>query len=60
MRRIIERLETIGLRQNMDCCGHGHVLTRRRWIWSTLIQASGFALARMCRCGSVAAIVGGD
>ena len=29
----------------MDCCGHGHVLTRRRWIWSTLT--------------SVAAMVGG-
>ena len=33
-------------RQNMDCCGHGHMLTRRRWICSTLT--------------SVAAIVGGD
>jgi membrane dipeptidase len=29
----------------MDCCGHGHVLTRRRWIWNTLT--------------SVAAMVGG-
>jgi hypothetical protein len=29
----------------MDCCGHGHGLTRRRWIWSTLT--------------SVAAMVGG-
>jgi membrane dipeptidase len=29
----------------MDCCGHGHVLTRRRWMWSTLT--------------SVAAMVGG-
>ena len=29
----------------MDCCGHGHMLTRRRWIWSTLT--------------SVAAMVGG-
>jgi membrane dipeptidase len=29
----------------MDCCGHGHVLTRRHWIWSTLT--------------SVAAMVGG-
>ena len=29
----------------MDCCGHGHVRTRRRWIWSTLT--------------SVAAMVGG-
>ena len=30
----------------MDCCGHGHVLTRRRWMWSTLT--------------SVAAMVGGS
>ena len=29
----------------MDCCGHRHVLTRRRWMWSTLT--------------SVAAMVGG-
>jgi hypothetical protein len=29
----------------MDCCSHGHVLTCRRWIWSTLT--------------SVAAMVGG-
>jgi membrane dipeptidase len=29
----------------MDCCGHGHVLTRRRWMWSTIT--------------SVAAMVGG-
>ena len=29
----------------MDCCGHHHALTRRRWMWSTLT--------------SVAAMVGG-
>ena len=29
----------------MDCCDHGHMLTRRRWIWSTLT--------------SIAAMVGG-
>ena len=46
MRRIIEAVgNEWPRRQNMDCCGHGHVLTRRRWIWSTLT--------------SVAAMVGG-
>ena len=24
----------------MDCCGHRHVLTRRRWIWSTLTSVA--------------------
>jgi len=30
----------------MDCCGHGHALTRRQWIWSTVLT-------------SVAAMLGG-
>jgi phosphoglycerate dehydrogenase-like enzyme len=24
----------------MDCCGHGHVVTRRHWIWSTLTSVA--------------------
>jgi membrane dipeptidase len=24
----------------MDCCGQGHVLTRRRWMWSTLTSVA--------------------
>ena len=30
----------------MDCCGYGHALTRRQWIWSTVLT-------------SVAAMLGG-
>jgi len=30
----------------MDCCGHGHALTRRQWMWSTV-------------AGSVGAMLGG-
>ncbi|HYB56095.1 MAG TPA: membrane dipeptidase [Alphaproteobacteria bacterium] len=28
----------------MDCCGHGHALTRRQWIWSTAITSIGVML----------------
>jgi len=28
----------------MDCCGHGHALTRRQWIWSTAITSVGVML----------------
>src|ERR1700692_731516 len=33
----------------MDCCGHahchGHALTRRQWIWSTVLSSVGTMLA---------------
>jgi membrane dipeptidase len=29
----------------MDCCGHGHTLTRRHWIWSTGLASVGAMLA---------------
>jgi membrane dipeptidase len=29
----------------MDCCGHGHALTRRQWIWSTVLTSVGAMLA---------------
>src|ERR1700675_4883328 len=29
----------------MDCCGHGHALTRRQWIWSTGLTSGGTMLA---------------
>src|SRR5919202_2725486 len=25
----------------MDCCGHGHALTRRQWMWSTVLTSVG-------------------
>jgi hypothetical protein len=28
----------------MDCCGHGHALTRRQWIWSTALTSVGAML----------------
>jgi membrane dipeptidase len=28
----------------MDCCGHGHALTRRQWIWSTVLTSVGTML----------------
>jgi membrane dipeptidase len=28
----------------MDCCGHGHALTRRQWIWSTVLTSVGAML----------------
>ncbi len=28
----------------MDCCGHGHALTRRQWIWSTVLTSVGAVL----------------
>ena len=29
----------------MDCCGHGHALTRREWMWSTALGSVGAMLA---------------
>jgi membrane dipeptidase len=29
----------------MDCCGHGHALTRRQWMWSTVLGSVGAMLA---------------
>jgi membrane dipeptidase len=29
----------------MDCCGHGHGLTRRQWMWSTVLTSVGMMLA---------------
>ena len=29
----------------MDCCGHGHALTRRQWMWSTALTSVGAMLA---------------
>jgi membrane dipeptidase len=29
----------------MDCCGHGHALTRREWMWSTVLSSLGAMLA---------------
>jgi membrane dipeptidase len=29
----------------MDCCGHGHGLTRRQWMWSTVLTSVGVMLA---------------
>jgi membrane dipeptidase len=29
----------------MDCCGHGHALTRRQWIWTTVATSVGAMLA---------------
>ena len=31
----------------MDCCGHchGHALTRRQWMWSTVLSSVGTMLA---------------
>jgi membrane dipeptidase len=29
----------------MDCCGHGHSLTRRRWMWASLLTSVGAMLA---------------
>jgi membrane dipeptidase len=28
----------------MDCCGHGHAVTRRQWIWSTALSSVGAML----------------
>jgi membrane dipeptidase len=28
----------------MDCCGHGHGLTRRQWMWSTVLTSVGAML----------------
>ncbi len=29
----------------MDCCSHGHTLTRRQWMWSTALSSLGALLA---------------
>src|SRR5882762_1371086 len=29
----------------MDCCGHGHALTPRHWMWSTALASVGAMLA---------------
>ena len=29
----------------MDCCGHGHGVTRRHWMWSTTLSSIGVMLA---------------
>src|ERR1700719_2959725 len=29
----------------MDCCGYGHALTRRQWMWSTVLSSVGAMLA---------------
>jgi membrane dipeptidase len=29
---------------DMDCCGHGHALTRRQWMWSTVLTSLGTLL----------------
>jgi membrane dipeptidase len=29
----------------MDCCGHGHALTRRQWVWGSLLTSVGAMLA---------------
>ena len=29
----------------MDCCGYGHALTRRQWMWSTVLSSVGALLA---------------
>ena len=39
----------------MDCCGHGHVLTRRRWMWSTLTSVAAIVGSGMEPRGSTAA-----
>jgi membrane dipeptidase len=29
----------------MDCCGHGHALTRRQWVWGSLLASASAMLA---------------
>ena len=39
----------------MDCCGHHHALTRRRWMWSTLTSVAAMVGGGLERRGSTAA-----